>query len=1321
MIALYRSRRRAEALRAYDTLQARLLEEIGVDPSAPLKDLLRQVLEGDPRLEPTPAGTSRSLEPGLPIRGYELRSQVGKADYGNIYRAYQPSIGREVAVKVIRPELANDPGFIRRFESDLGLIATIESTSLVPLYDFWREPDGAFLVEKLVSGGDLRGVVARGRRTPADVLAIVDDLALPIERAHDLGLVHGDIRLEKLLLDGEGQVYLTDFGISSNHGAGRATDIIGLAACAAQLLAGRLGSVAEVAAELDPEIASVLLDAGDHESVVSFVDALRVAAGFAPSSVEPLTRPTNPYKGLEPFEEVDASAFFGRQRLIERMIARMGGKRSPAHFLAVVGPSGGGKSSVVRAGLIPALRSGAIPGSDGWYITVMTPGSRPFESLARALAQVAVAAPPTLLEQLQIRAEGLREIVDEILPDDGSPLLLVVDQFEELYTLAREDERQAFIDSLVDAATHPRSRLRVVVTLRADFYDHPLASRELAELLRDHTELVTPMSASEIELAVTGPAQSVGVVVEPALLVSLTADTLSQPGALPMLQYTLTELYERHTAATMSAASYREMGGLTGALVDRAEALFAALTPQAQVVTQEVFLRLVSVNEMGDDTRRRVLLSELMDLGGADGEVDEMLRAFARHRLLSLDRDPTSRAPTVEIAHESLLGAWGRFAGWIDAARDDIRAQRRLAMAAEEWAGQDENPDFLLSGASLARYATWGEDPPVRLTPREQTFLEAAFTHEDARQRTARTQVERESKLRIRTRVLIGLVALSVCVVALAFFNIRQASESQAVGAAQDLVFQSSLVLNDDPTLAIMLAIEAIRITEGTGEAIPEAMDALHWAIQESTVDYPVDETSVPVAVRPYASGPRGVFAMEPTDLVKLGLTAVGGRRFDPAECQRYFDEGPCPDPVRPVDGDLTIRGGHEAYVGLANAGDLAGTAVTITSGGALDNQPTDDEFAALSRKLGFEVENRTPREGQIPEDAAFSDDHGDIVVVGAPGAIGAIASERPLINLGAYLSEEELTEAFGPHLMELSSWEGEILGVPLSSGPGGLIWYNAEIFTERGYTEPSSWDELIALSDRMVQNGHAPWCLGLFSGPVTGWPATNWLETVILSSEGPELYDQWVTHQIPFDHPAVVAALEKVGQLAHTPGYTLPRLIEETSWDEAMLYSSTGQCMLYFGPNFGPTFFEGTVMTPMRFPAIDPAYADAVQGSIFIAIALSDRPEVRQVMRAFTSPTWGSTMTEEPEGWFSPAHRDFNLDLFTDPIRRFVSTVTVEAQRAGMFRFDASDLMPFEIGFDALNPALTEYLSDPSVSAEDVLSDVEAAWVDLEREEIEG
>src|SRR5262249_38341736 len=223
------------------------------------------------------------------------------------------------------------------------------------------------------------------------------------------------------------------------------------------------------------------------------------------------SRLVNPYKGLRAFQEADAPDFFGRAALTEQLLARLvdGGD---VRFLAVVGPSGSGKSSLVRAGLIPALRQGGLPGSAHWLITEMMPGTHPFEELEAALLRVSSSAIPGLLDQLIADRRGLVRAVKRVLPAEATvELILVIDQFEELFTLvADETVRGHFLDQLLSAATDPRSRIRVVLTLRADFYDRPLLYPRLAELVRSRTEVVLPLTDEELERAISGPAERVG-------------------------------------------------------------------------------------------------------------------------------------------------------------------------------------------------------------------------------------------------------------------------------------------------------------------------------------------------------------------------------------------------------------------------------------------------------------------------------------------------------------------------------------------------------------------------------------------------------------------------------------------------------------------------------------------------------------------------------------------------------------------------------------------------------------------------------------------
>ena len=788
MLAFYRSGRQAEALRLYQFLRSRLGEELGIEPSSQIRRLEEQIVTGDPALEPATSlrGSAGGPQPGLAVRGYELRDKIGEGRYGVVYRAYQPTVGREVAIKVIRPELADDPAFIRKFEAEAQLVARLEHPHIVPLYDYWREPGAAYLIMRLMGSGNLRDIIESTALSADRAAKVVQQIAGALHAAHRAGVAHGDIKPENILIDGSGNAFLADFALAlgardskreqilgppyaspeqlATREATPAGDIYSFGVVLAQALAGLEGEPAQVLGALPPPVARLIERATALDPEVRYDDvevfardAVRELTGTEeqPEPVE-LVDIANPYMGLRPFEQNDASLFFGRDRLITRLVTRLGDRGQRGRFVAVVGPSGSGKSSVVKAGLLPALRQGALPASDEWFVVEMAPAPHPFEELEGALTRIAVDPPPTLLEQLAGSESGLRRAVRNLLPE-GAQLLLVVDQFEELFTQVADETADRFIDALVDTVSDQHSSVRIVITLRADFYDRPLRHRGLGELLREGTEVITPMSPEELEQAITGPAAEVRVGFEPALVAQLVADVVDRPGALPLMQFTLTELFDNRASATIPPADYEAVGGVSGALVARADGLLAGLNPTAQEAVRQVFLRLVTLGEGAEDTRRRVLESELRQLAVENRDLDQILQVFGRHRLLSFDRDPVTRGPTVEISHEALLSQWKRLRNWIDEARDDVRHQRRLAQALGEWVMADRADDYLLRGGQLDQLAGWAATTSLPLSNPERDFLEASKAERDRAERETREQ----ARARHRGRALGAAAAAS--------------------------------------------------------------------------------------------------------------------------------------------------------------------------------------------------------------------------------------------------------------------------------------------------------------------------------------------------------------------------------------------------------------------------------------------------------------------------------------------------------------------------------------------------------------------------------
>jgi hypothetical protein len=1197
-------------------------------------------------------------------------------------------------------------------------------------------------------------------------------------------VTHGDIKPENILIDGAGNAFLSDFAIASDarqrvgsgalertlrspyaspeqftgEVASSAGDVYSLGAVLAQALTGLTGEPAQIRGALSPAVARVIDratepdPAGRYADVTAFAQELlqELVGGGQPAELAQVGEVENPYKGLRPFEQTDADQFFGRDRLVDRLVARLGEQGPRGRFIAVVGPSGSGKSSVVKAGLLPALRKGALPASDEWFVVDMTPAPRPFEELEGALSRVAIDPPGTLLEQLAGKPSGLRRVVRQVLPE-GSQLVLVVDQFEELFTQVDADQALRFVDALVEAVRNPHANIRVVATLRADFYDRPLRHRGLGELLREGTEVITPMSPEELEQAITGPAATVGVMFEPALVAELVTDVVDRPGALPLLQYTLTELFEGRSSATILLNDYHSVGGVSGALVSRADGLLAGLSPAAADAARQVFLRLVTLGEGAEDTRRRVLIAELRQLLVAPQDLDQILDTFGRHRLLSFDRDPITRGPTVEISHEALLTQWKRLRNWVDEARHDVRNQRRLAQALSEWVSAGRVDEYLLGGGQLDQLAGWAATTSLPLSVPESQFLEASLAERDRVDRQERkreeraTEAEQSARRRLRLLSVVGIAATVIAVLAVFAFVQRQAARESEATVEQSrralaLASEANLALFEDPELSLILAVEAARATAADGFATPEAVDALHWAIQENGVAYPADNTT-PVAVRSAPRGARGVFVIPPTELAAIA-TGATDRVFSEEECARLFPDVTCPDPAIALPSGITIYGGNELYGARENVpGALAGTTVEFLV--PLDQGDTWSEFQRFYSETGIYAEHVTTIAlDETKRRQAEGLARPDIIYVSQPVALVDLGRQGLMLDLSASLDIGRLRDDFGSHLMEhVTVASGSVFGFPVEIDLKGLIFYPRSAFESAGYRVPETWDDLMALSHQMVADGRTPWCVGFSSPPADGWPGTDWLESLVLREAGPTIYDDWVAHRVPFDTQAVRSAAARLDELVSTPGFVwlgkerisqlgalddIPLELERDDPSCWMLHQ--GDFMLGF---FSPDTQLGQDIDFFVLPPIDPSSPTPVLGGGAYVGALADRPEVRALLEHLASPRWGEMWARQPGSTFLSPNARFDTNQYgadagesERAIRAPLGTATRDAVAAGVWRFDASDLMPVAIGSlkgggEGPEPGLffqgmVDYV-DGKRSIEQVLIDIEAAWVALE------
>ncbi|MDZ8140014.1 MAG: pentapeptide repeat-containing protein [Nostoc sp. DedQUE04] len=460
----------------------------------------------------------------------------------------------------------------------------------------------------------------------------------------------------------------------------------------------------------------------------------------------------SPYRGLMAFREEDAENFFGREAFVEQLVIDVTSKP----LVAVIGASGSGKSSVVFAGLIPQLRQNNIVGDNGgsdcdrsmgsslqehrqWQIISFRPGKNPFESLAIALEEFRGIAAELLTSSdaqiLQRRQEleleidlkrdisGLQKIIADILHTlSPTHLLLVIDQFEEVYTLCpNAQERQIFIDSLLNAVNHT-PWFTLLITLRADFLGKAMSYQPLGKALQDYPpSLLAPMSRKELERAIIQPAARFSVELEEGLVNKLIDDVGSGEGSLPLQQFALTQLWGKQRPGLLTHQAYTEIGGVTQALKNHADVVYAGLSETQQKRAQRLFIQLVQPGEGTEDTRRLATRDEV-------GDYWDLVTLLANERLLVTNRNQLVE-DTVEVVHEALIRNWGRLRGWMDDNREGIKQKLKIEAAAKEWVENKKRRDYLLRGTALknAKIFIKNQKGNISLSSNAQIFIQESI------------------------------------------------------------------------------------------------------------------------------------------------------------------------------------------------------------------------------------------------------------------------------------------------------------------------------------------------------------------------------------------------------------------------------------------------------------------------------------------------------------------------------------------------------------------------------------------------------------------
>ncbi len=520
-----------------------------------------------------------------------------------------------------------------------------------------------------------------------------------------------------------------------------------------------------------------------------------------------------PYLGLASFQPEDTDRFFGRQALLEEVCVRL----AEVQFLAVFGASGSGKSSLLRAGLLPAIWRGDVASGEAWPTILLTPGSRPVEQLAIHIANLGSISAASVAADLRADPGAIPVLLRQVLARQAESvrLVIVVDQFEEIFTLCRdEDERRGFVDCLL-AAAGENSPARVVLGVRADFYARCAEFPALVTALRDRQVLVGPMDAEDLRSVVREPAARAGLAVENALVEAVLADVADEPGALPLMSHALVETWKRRSGDRMTLAAYRHAGGLRGAIARTADRVFDGFDAGEQRVARDVFLRMTALGEGTEDTKRRVLRSELLDCPDPES-VARVLARLTEERLVTVGGD------TVEVAHEALIRSWPRLRAWLAQDRDALVAHRRLTEAVAEWERHDREDDLLYRGARLT---AWRDDSQERLNDVEREFLSLSFRVAD-RERRAR---------RRRARAFFGVLVTATAVVTvlavLALMLANRNAEERELAYSRQLVADARTQAQLDPELGLLLAREAYRVRPGA-----ETEAALRQAAVDSYV-----------------------------------------------------------------------------------------------------------------------------------------------------------------------------------------------------------------------------------------------------------------------------------------------------------------------------------------------------------------------------------------------------------------------------------------------------------------------------------------------------
>lgn len=814
-------------------------------------------------------------------------------------------------------------------------------------------------------------------------------------------------------------------------------------------------------------------------------------AEFDPALAPPLEDAQCPYLGLDAFREADHEIFFGRRRLVEEMVRRLEEKR----LLAVVGPSGSGKSSLVLAGLLPDLKDGALPGSQDWrYYPPMVPGSNPLANLARLLRPPGIDTAGWDQRQIEGFQQDANHLARLIRASDDRPVVLVIDQFEELFTLCDDDRtRQAFIENLLGMVQSPDDRHSVILTMRIDFEPHVARLPAFQPLFEEAQVRVTPLSAAELREAIEEPAKLVGLKFEEGVVDALLRDILGEPAALPLLQFTLLKLWESRERNWVTWEAYRRLGGGRQALARSADEFYQGLIPEDQVTARRILLRMVRPGEGLEVTSNRIRRETLYQAGEARDRVDRVLDRLIQARLVRLTEGDTPGDAQVEVAHEALVRNWPRLVEWLEDERESMRQRLRLTAAAEQWKAVGEDPGALWGGSLLdearryedlneletefvrASLAAAEQAEQDKEAARQRELRQAQALAEAERQR-AKEQAQAAAQLRQRAFYLsVALaVALTMAIIATFFgWQARQSEREAVANAATAIAERDKRGTAEAVAATATTALDPkIRNTVAYGELQTAQAEATTAAAQLAAVPASSDPTAIAVAETATA-------AAQSLQIAEQNATAAAGE----------YGATATPAAVATARAELKERLARAGFTGR-------GVKIAIVDSGI---DPDHPDFAGrIAAAIGF-----------VGDESSYRDDNGHgtflaSIVAGSGAASGGLYT--------GWAPEAELYIA-----KVLSGYGGGSLN-DVIAGVNWAVEQNVDILLLSLGHDCDSYDALASAADAAVEAGivvvvpvgvsgpepgtvSSPGCARL---PITVGAVTSYNEVASYSSRGP-------------------------------------------------------------------------------------------------------------------------------------------------------------------------------------------------------------------------